>query len=54
MRPTGPTERHDPEEHLAIMRWVAKLARDPDFRAFALQSKTKAALVGLLKELSVV
>ena len=53
VRPTAPTEHYEPEEHLAMMRWVAKLARDPDFRAFALQSKTKTALVGLLKELSV-
>ena len=53
VRPTEATELYDPEEHLSIMRWVAKLARDQDFRAFALQAKTKAALISLLKELSV-
>lgn len=53
VRPTEATELYDPEEHLEIMRWVAKLGRDQDFRAFALQAKTKAALVALLKELSV-
>ncbi|MEM9382879.1 MAG: PTS sugar transporter subunit IIA [Planctomycetota bacterium] len=54
LRPAEATEAHDPEDHLEMMRWIAKLARDADFRAFALQAKTKAELVGLLKEMSVV
>ena len=53
LRPTEATEDYDPEDHLEMMRWIAKLARDADFRAFALQAKTKAELVGLLKEMSV-
>ena len=53
IRPVEATGLHDPEEHLEMMRWIAKLARDADFRAFALQAKTKAELVGLLKEMSV-
>ncbi|MEM6673256.1 MAG: PTS sugar transporter subunit IIA [Planctomycetota bacterium] len=53
LRPDEPTEAHDPDEHLEMMRWIAKLARDPDFRAFALQARTKSDLVGLLKEMSV-
>lgn len=53
LRPEEATETYDPDEHLAMMRWVAKLARDSDFRAFALQAKTKTELVGLLKEMSV-
>ncbi|MDG1051092.1 MAG: PTS sugar transporter subunit IIA [Planctomycetota bacterium] len=52
IRPDGPTEGHDPEDHLEMMRWIAKLARDSDFRAFAMQAKTKPQLVGLLKEMS--
>ncbi len=54
LRPEEATEAYDPEEHLEVVRSVAKLARDQDFRAFALQAKTKAELVGLLKEMSVV
>lgn len=54
LRPEDRTDNYDPDEHLSMMRWVAKLARDPDFRAFALQARTKAELVGLLKEMSVV
>ena len=52
VRPEGATEQHDPEDHLDMMRWIAKLARDTDFRAFALQAKTTPQLVGLLKEMS--
>lgn len=52
LRPVEATSLHDPEEHLEMMRWVARLARDGDFRAFALQAKTKPELVGLLKEMS--
>lgn len=53
LRPDGETEQHDPQNHLEMMRWIARLARDPDFRGFALQANTKAELVGLLKEMSV-
>lgn len=53
LRPDGETEQHDPQDHLEMMRWIARLARDPDFRGFALQATTKAQLVGLLKEMSV-
>lgn len=52
LRPEEPTDLHDPEEHVEIMRWIAGLARDADFRGFALQAKTKAELVGLLKEMA--
>jgi len=53
LRPDGETEQHDPQDHLEMMRWIARLARDPDFRGFALQATTKAQLVSLLKEMSV-
>ena len=52
LRPESATGAHDPEEHLEMMRWIARLARDADFRAFALQAKNKPELVGLLKEMS--
>lgn len=52
LRPGGATDSHDPEQHLEMMRWIARLARDNDFRGFALQARTKAELVGLLKEKS--
>jgi len=44
----GPT--HDPDKHLDMMRWIARLARDPDFRRFALGVRTRSELVALLKE----
>ena len=37
-----------------MMRWITKLAREPDFRSFAQRSKTKTDLVNLLKEMSAV
>lgn len=54
LRPTEASEHHDPERHLDMMRWITKLAREPDFRSFAKRSKTKADLVNLLKEMSAV
>jgi hypothetical protein len=37
-----------------MMRWIARLSRDGDFRRFALRVKTKAELIDLLKEKSAV
>lgn len=54
LRPSEPGEAHDPERHLAMMNWIAKLAREADFRSFAIRAKTKTELVNLLKEMSVV
>lgn len=54
LRPADAGPGHDPEQHLEMMRWIAKLAREADFRAFALQAKTKTDLVNLLKEMSAV
>ena len=54
LRPTEASEHHDPEKHLEMMRWITKLAREPDFRSFAQRSKTKTDLVSLLKEMSAV
>jgi len=54
LRPEHAGETHDPERHLEMMRWVARLARDADFRRFAQRVKTKTELVDLLKEKSAV
>ena len=54
LRPTEASEHHDPERHLEMMRWIAKLAREADFRNFALRARTKTDLVNLLKEMSAV
>jgi mannitol/fructose-specific phosphotransferase system IIA component (Ntr-type) len=52
LRPAQSTDLHDPERHLEMMRWVAALSRNDDFRSFALQAKTRTDLVDLLKEMS--
>jgi mannitol/fructose-specific phosphotransferase system IIA component (Ntr-type) len=54
LRPDAPAAGHDPQRHLEMMRWIAKLSRDGDFRRFAVRSKTKTELVDLLKEMSTV
>lgn len=54
LRPDRAGDHHDPEKHLEMMRWIARLARDGDFRRFVLRVKTKAELVDLLKEKSAV
>ena len=51
LRPSEATDRHDPDEHLEMMRWIARLARDSDFRNFALQATKKSELVALLREM---
>jgi nitrogen PTS system EIIA component len=54
LRPDRAGDHHDPDKHLEMMRWIARLARDADFRNFALRVKSKAELVDLLKEKSAV
>ncbi len=54
LRPESAGEHHDPEAHLEMMRWITKLAREPDFRSFAQAARTKTELVNLLKEMSAV
>ena len=50
LRPEARTDEHDPEEHLDMMRWIASLSREGDFRSFAREVDKKSALVDLLKE----
>ncbi len=52
LRPCETGPEHDPVAHLEMMRWIARLGRDRDFRSFALQARTRRELVGLLKEMS--
>lgn len=54
LRPEKPSELHDPEKHLEMMRWISRLSRDADFRRFAMRVKTKTELVDLLREMSAV
>lgn len=54
LRPERGGDQHDPEAHLEMMSWIARLSREEDFRRFAIASKTKTELVDLLKEMSTV
>jgi mannitol/fructose-specific phosphotransferase system IIA component (Ntr-type) len=54
LRPDRAGDHHDPEKHLEMMRWIAKLGRDADFCRFAQRAKTKTALIDLLREMSAV
>ncbi|MCY2960298.1 MAG: PTS sugar transporter subunit IIA [Planctomycetota bacterium] len=54
LRPEKGGDAHDPERHLEMMRWIARLSRDQDFRRFAMRVKTKTELLDLLKEKSAV
>lgn len=52
LRPSLSGPLHDPAVHLEMMRWIARLGRDRDFRSFALQARSRSELYGLLKEMS--
>lgn len=54
LRPESAGDEHDPELHLEMMKWIARLGREPDFRRFAVRATTKTELVDLLKEMSAV
>lgn len=54
LRPDRAGDEHDPEKHLEMMTWIAKLGREPDFRRFARAARTRTELVDLLKEMSAV
>ena len=50
LRPERASADYDPEEHIEVMRWVARLAQDTDFRSFAIWVNNKKELASLLKE----
>lgn len=52
LRPDKPNAQYDPDRHRDMMSWIASLAREPDFRRFALQVKNRTELVDLVKEMS--
>lgn len=52
LRPARASADHDPERHLEMMRWIARLGRHEDFRRFSLAAKTRTELVDLLREMS--
>lgn len=52
LRPERAGDLHDPERHLEMMRWIARLSRAEDFRRFAKNASTKKELVDLLKEMA--
>lgn len=54
LRPERASEEHNPETHLEMMSWIARLAKESDFRRFAIAAKTKTELVDLLKEMAAV
>jgi mannitol/fructose-specific phosphotransferase system IIA component (Ntr-type) len=54
LRPETAGDDHDPELHLEMMKWIARLGRESDFRRFAVRATTKTELVDLLKEMSAV
>jgi mannitol/fructose-specific phosphotransferase system IIA component (Ntr-type) len=54
LRPEKGGEQHDPDQHLDMMRWIARLSRDGDFRRFAMRVTKKSELIDLLKEKSTV
>ena len=52
LRPVDANDNYDPTEHLEMMRWIATLAREPDFRRFASRSTTQKELIALLREMA--
>lgn len=46
----SPTEQ--PENHLQVLRWIAGLARNADFRRFLLDARDATAMRELLREMS--
>ncbi len=52
LRPELSAPGHDPDDHISMMRWIAGLGRDGDFRAFARRAGKRSDLIELLKEKS--
>lgn len=52
LRPVEAGGEHDPDRHLEMMRWIARLCRHEDFRRFACGAKTRTELVDLLREMA--
>ncbi|MEW6074569.1 MAG: PTS sugar transporter subunit IIA [Planctomycetota bacterium] len=52
LRPERAGDRHDPDRHLEMMRWISSLGREADFRRFAMGVTNRTELVALLREMS--
>lgn len=52
LRPDADAPDHDADRHLEMMRWIATMARNDDFRRFVVGTSTRTELVDLLKELT--
>ncbi len=50
LRPELSVPGHDPDDHINMMRWIAGLGRDADFRAFAQRAGKRSDLIELIKE----
>lgn len=50
LRPELSAPGHDPDDHINMMRWIAGLGRDGDFRAFARRAGKRSELIELLRE----
>jgi len=51
LRPERAGGVFDPDSHLQVMKWLALLNREPDFRRFARAAATRTELVELLREM---
>lgn len=52
LRPEKPGSQYDPDRHRDMMSWIATLARQADFRRFALRVSNRTELLDLVKEMS--
>ena len=52
LRPEKPSDQYDPDRHRDMISWIALLARQADFRRFALRVTTRTELLDLVKEMS--
>ncbi|MFT4648027.1 MAG: mannitol/fructose-specific phosphotransferase system IIA component (Ntr-type) [Planctomycetota bacterium] len=50
LRPELSAPGYDPDDHISMMRWIAGLGRDGDFRAFARRAAKRSDLIELIKE----
>ena len=51
LRPERAGAQFDPDAHLQVMKWIALLNRESDFRRFAMKVSTRTELVELLREM---
>jgi PTS system fructose-specific IIC component len=52
LRPEKPSDQYDPDRHREMISWIALLAREADFRRFALRVTNRTELLELVQEMS--